>query len=665
VARGAPTGTAPTPERRRDLVAGLPLVPLGAIAVTMAAVEGGFSLTVWLPAALSLLALGCVLAVAAPARLRGPLGPAGVAVVLLAALTAWLFLSMLWAEDPAAAWEGANRALLYTLVFALPARWGVTPGAAWVGVLALGAAIAAVAVVTVTRVLVVDEPLDLFISGRLSSPTGYPNANAALWCLAAWPLVALASLRWLGVLARAAALGLAVLLWDVSLLSQSRGSIYTLPVVALAALLVARGRLRLLVTLTLAAAAALPAVRPVLEAYEPGREAALRDEMGTAAWAIALSAGLAFALGAALALVDRRVELGRRARLAGWTAAALVAVVGAVTIVATASPVDRTRGAWDSFRHGGEPAGAPSRFHGFGSNRYDFWRVGLGEFRESPLHGIGADNFAVPYLEQRRSGEEPLYAHSVAVDLLSQAGVVGFALALAFGAAALWAVLTTRGRSGDVARVAVAGWFVLVFHGAVDWLWEVPANGVLGVGLLGVAVGLSRHEAAVSEQPRPVSRARAALTAAAAALVVAAAAASLALPWLAQRSVDEALRTWRRDPGAALAALDRARRLNPLTDRPDVLGGAIASRLGRWRLMEARYERAVERAPFDWYAQLGLAVAASRTGRFGVAREAAARARALKRGDPVVADVLRDVTAGRPVNAAAVDEAFVETDADG
>jgi len=631
----------------------------------MAAAEGGFSLTVWLPVALSLLALGCVLAVAAPDRLRGPLEPAGLAILLLAALTVWLFLSILWAEDPAAAWEGANRALLYTIVFALPARWGVTPGAAWVALLALGAAVASLAVLTVARVLVVDHPLDLFIDGRLSSPTGYPNSTAALWCLAAWPLVGLASVRWLGVLTRAASLALAVLLFDVSLLSQSRGSLYTLPMVALAAVLVAPSRLRFLAALALAAVAVLPAFRPVLDAYEPGREAALRSEIGSAVWAIALSAGLAFALGAALGLLDRRVELGRRARRAGWVVVGVSAVVAATVLVTTTSPVDRTRAAWDSFRHGAEPAGTPSHFHGFGSNRYDFWRVGLREFRDNPVGGIGADNFAVPYLEERRSNEEPLYAHSVAVDLLSQAGVVGAALALAFAAAALWAVLTARGRNGEVGRFALAGWFVLVFHGAVDWLWEMPATGAIGIGLLGLAVGLARSvpSAAVSAPPR--RRARLGLEAGVAAALTAAAAVSLTLPWLAARSVDEALRTWRRDPAGALAALDRARSLNPLSDRADVLAGAIASRLGRYELMHDHYTRAVARAPFDWYAQLGLAVSASRTERPRLARAAAARAEALKPGDPVVAGVARDLAAGRRISPAAVDRAFVDTDPNG
>jgi len=649
-------------------VAGLPLVPVGALAVAMAAAEGGFSPTVWLPAALSVLALGCVLGVAAPERPRGPLGPAGLAILLAAALTAWLFLSILWAEDPAVAWEGANRTLLYTMVFALLARWGVTPGAAWVALLALGAAVATLAVVTVARILIVDHPIDLFIDGRLSFPTGYPNSTAALWCLAAWPLVGLASLRWLGVLTRAGSLALAVLLFDVSLLSQSRGSLYTLPMVAVAAVLVARSRLRFLVALTLGSLAVLPAFRPVLDAYEPGREAALRSEIGSATWAIALSTVLAFVLGAAGALVDRRVELGRRARLAGWAVTLVGAVVAAAVMFTAASPVDRTRAAWDSFRTGGEPTDTSSHFHGFGSNRYDFWRVGLREFRDNPVRGIGADNFAVPYLEQRRSGEEPLYSHSVAVDVLSQTGVVGAALAVAFVAAALWAVLAARGRHGEVARVALTGWFVLVFHGAVDWLWEMPALGMLGIGLLGIAVGLSHSELRSDHRAarrRPTGRGRLVFETGLAGMVAAAAAVSLALPWLAARSVDDALRTWRRDPAGALTALDRARWLNPLSDRADVLAGAIASRLGRYELMHDHYSRAVARAPFDWYAQLGLAVSASRTERPRLARAAAARAEALKPGDPVVAAVARDLAAGRRVSPAAVDRAFVDTDPNG
>ena len=49
--------------------------------------------------------------------------PVKVALAALAAYTALSFLSILWADVPGDAWEGANRTLLYLLVFALFACW--------------------------------------------------------------------------------------------------------------------------------------------------------------------------------------------------------------------------------------------------------------------------------------------------------------------------------------------------------------------------------------------------------------------------------------------------------------------------------------------------------------------------------------------------------------
>ena len=46
-----------------------------------------------------------------------------IALGCLAAYTALSFLSILWAAVPGDAWEGANRTLLYLLVFALFALW--------------------------------------------------------------------------------------------------------------------------------------------------------------------------------------------------------------------------------------------------------------------------------------------------------------------------------------------------------------------------------------------------------------------------------------------------------------------------------------------------------------------------------------------------------------
>src|SRR4030088_329052 len=49
--------------------------------------------------------------------------PVRVALGCLAAYTAFSFLSIVWAGVPGDAWEGANRTLLYLLVFALFACW--------------------------------------------------------------------------------------------------------------------------------------------------------------------------------------------------------------------------------------------------------------------------------------------------------------------------------------------------------------------------------------------------------------------------------------------------------------------------------------------------------------------------------------------------------------
>ena len=58
-------------------------------------------------------------------RLRLPRFPLAVRIALgaLAAYTALSFLSIPWAAVPGDAWEGADRTLLYLLVFALFACW--------------------------------------------------------------------------------------------------------------------------------------------------------------------------------------------------------------------------------------------------------------------------------------------------------------------------------------------------------------------------------------------------------------------------------------------------------------------------------------------------------------------------------------------------------------
>ena len=85
------------------------------------------------------------------------------------------------------------------------------------------------------------------------------------------------------------------------------------------------------------------------------------------------------------------------------------------------------------------------------------------------------------------------------------------------------------------------------------------------------------------------------------------AALSLALPWTAAVDTKRAAEIWGAAPNAAYDRLDRAADLNFLSDRPYLVEGAIASRLGQLRRMRIAFERALDRDPDSWYATLELA----------------------------------------------------------
>jgi tetratricopeptide (TPR) repeat protein len=650
----APTG------RRRDVVAVLPILPLVAVLVAIVPLDGGFAATTWYPTAL--LVLGVLLAAAAGvgARFLGAPRSSWLAVAALAAFTAWNYASIAWADARGDAWDGANRTLLYLLVYTLCARWPATPRSVAASILVFAGGVAAVGVFMVARVVVSEEPGEVFVGERLWAPLGYPNATAALFMLACWPVVGLASRRWLPAAARILAFGLAALLLQLSLLAQSRGSVYTLPVVALLYLAIVPGRLRSLLAVSVVAACVAPALETVLDVYSAAGDDEVVQRAGDALAALLASSAAAAAAGAAVVWADGRVRVPRRAQVACWAAVAAAAVIGAAVVLGRVSPVDEVEDAWTSFRHGGTPTSESSHFSGFGSNRYDFWRVSLLEFRDHPVGGIGSDNFAVQYLQQRRSDEQALYPHSLLVRIGLQTGVVGLVLYAAFLAFAFAAAAAAPpGSSREVAGIAVVGFGVWLVQAQVDWLWEVPVLGAGAALLLGLAGGLARRPRPAGGEVVDVSRRRrvAVLVVGVTAAVVATL--TLALPWLSARAADRAVETWRSDPEGADTLLARARVLNPLSERPDMLRGVIFSKQGRYERMRESFERAVERAPSSWYANFELGVASALTGRREEAVRRLERAHALNPNDEIVASVLADLRAGRRPDPDVIDRRFL------
>jgi hypothetical protein len=144
------------------------------------------------------------------------------------------------------------------------------------------------------------------------------------------------------------------------------------------------------------------------------------------------------------------------------------------------------------------------------------------------------------------------------------------------------------------------------------------------------------------------------------ALMFIAAAASLAFPWLAEKEMQQAAGTWRSDPKNAFARLRTARELNPLSDKPDLLAGAIASRVDDQRTMKQAFERALERNPHNWYAQFELGLLAGSQGRRGAALRRLAAARAINPLEPAIRQATEEVRSGKKVVRADYDRLFFQ-----
>lgn len=663
---GAPrTLRAPAPAFFLKLPRLDPAIP-GAVALVVFAfwggTDGGYSELVWYPSGLLLLVLLLVTEWSVPGRQLGR--RSWLALGAFGAFTAWAYMSISWASDRGLALTGANRTLVYLVVFLLALRrpWGSKQLATWTGVWAF-----AIAVVGLTRLLVgvaSAHPTDMFEGGRLTVPVQYPNANAALFVLAVWPLVRLAQEPRLHAALRALALAGAGASFDLALLAQSKGAALGGLVALCFYVLFGRNRLRLVIPLLLVFGTALALHGPLLDVYSRSNDGhGAAAAIHAAAIAILLGSLALLALGLVVAVVDSRFAsvpsrrmalLARAAAVALGTAVAVGAVVGILRIHDPAHLLSRD---WRSFKTPAHSSDASSHFlSSAGNHRYDFWRVAADQFRRSPLTGAGVENFADDYIQLRRSGEEPLYPHSIEAKLLGGTGLVGFGLFGGFVVLVSCACVGAARSPHDSAATGLVAATMLVYwlaHGSVDWLWEFPA---LSAPVLFVAAATAAARGGANE----LVRLRAPALAVGGVIAVAALVA-LVPAWLAARDTEAAANVWRRDTRAAYDAVDRASRLNPLSDVAYVTAGTIAEQRRDWPDVQRFFGLAVERNERNWYSQLELGIAASRLGNRREAASALARARDLNPREPVVRSVQRQIRERKTVGVAAVDHALLES----
>jgi hypothetical protein len=578
--------------------------------------KGAYFGVVLLPGAILLCIAAFLLVRFGPWRIDLRLSrPVIVALAALTALGGWALLSALWSPAPDVAVFDGQRILIYALAFGLGLFLCNLLGPRMkLSLVPLAAAGAFAGVITVFMLMTSDSPGDILErAGTLEYPLGYRNAEAAFFAIALFPALGLASDRALDWRLRAAGLGTATLCINLFLLAQSRGSMPAIVVGLAIYALASPYRLRAISWLGLAvlpALAILPALTSLFHAADPGLSPRVLDEMHHAGVIAALTTVAGVGLGAAAARFERRIpghgsHTRDSNRKVGVALAGTALVLVIAFVAAVGDPVHWLGDRADEFKAGGTPdlSDHSSRFtFNAGSDRYDIWRVALGEAASDPLFGDGGGGFQYAYLREREVQTQNLRdAHSVELETLSEFGLPGFALLVAalVGAAIGIRRASSLGPSAaGLGAIALASGGYWLVHASVDWFWPYPAITAPVLALAGSACA----PAVRTLHRQPTHTWRGWVFGALAVLAI-----SAIPPWLSERYVNDAYASWHTDVERAYDDLDNARRLDALDVTPLLAEGVIARASGDDQRALVALRAAAEERPEEWVSHYLLA----------------------------------------------------------
>jgi O-Antigen ligase len=420
------------------------------------------------------------------------------ALGLLAAFAVWILISVGWAADAERAFAQFDQVALYVAVFAIAialARLVPAPGVVGGVALAL-AAVAAVAFVSrcfpSTFGVQPGSTILSALKNRLSFPLGYWNGLGIEVALAYPLLLSIMASRRSRVASALAALPLPVLA-AVMYLTSSRGAFVAAGVGVLAFLALTPKRWPALAAVAVAAGAGAVAVAVLVP-----KKALVNGDVNTA---LGVHQGHHAGLWIGLACVVTPLvwagmtELGGRLRppprrVGQATALALAALV--VVAIVLAHPLRQ----FDAFKS--DPG--VSQSHGTettnhllstsGSGRWQFWSAAVSQFRAHPLNGGGAGSWQAWWLQHDSLKVFSAFAHSLYLETLGELGIVGLLL---IGGAVLVALVgaarsAVRLGSGEIAGAAACG-TAFFAAAAYDWVWQLAGIAVVGVGMLGFALG--------------------------------------------------------------------------------------------------------------------------------------------------------------------------------
>jgi O-Antigen ligase len=420
------------------------------------------------------------------------------AVGLLAAFALWVLISTSWAPDAERAFAQFNQVSVYVAVLAIAIVLSrLVPASSLVGGVALAlASIAGVALVSrvfpSTFGLQPGRTILPPLANRLSFPLGYWNGLGIEVALAYPLLLAIMTSRRSRVAGGLAALPLPILAADMYLTS-SRGAFVAAGVAVLAFVLLTPRRWAALGAVVVAGAAGAVAVAGIVH-----KKALVNGDMSSA---VGVHQGHRAALIIVVACIVTAIvwvglgELGRRMptppRVIGIAVA--VAVVGIALVALVAShPVAK----FDDFKNNSasttsHPTVTESHLlSSSGSGRWQFWGAAVSEFEAHPLNGGGAGSWQSWWLQHGSLPVFSEFAHSLYLESLGELGIVGLLLiggaVLAAVAGAVRSALWIE--SGEIAAAAACG-IAFFVAAAYDWVWQLGGIAIVGIGMLGIALG--------------------------------------------------------------------------------------------------------------------------------------------------------------------------------
>jgi hypothetical protein len=421
-----------------------------------------------------------------------------VAVGLLAAFDIWILISIRWAADAERAFEQFNQVAFYVAVLAIAIVLGrLVPAPVLVGAVALAlSVVACVALVSrcfpSTFGLQSGSTILPPLKNRLSFPLGYWNGLGIAVALAYPLLLSIMASRRSRVASALAAFPLPILA-AVMYLTSSRGAFVAAGVAVVIFVVLTPRRWPAAAALVVAGAAGAVAVAVLVP-----KKALVNGEVDTALGVhqghhAALWIGIACGVTALVwgGLAEAGKKLPSPSRRVGQ-AAVVALIVLAIAAVVLAHPIAK----FDEFK---SPA-ASTTVHGTtttdhllnssGSGRWQFWSAAISQFRAHPLNGGGAGSWEAWWLQHGSLPVKSEFAHSLYLEALAELGIIGLLLIVAaVVVAAVGAVRSALAlQSGEIAAAAACG-IVFFVAAAYDWVWQLSGVVVVGVGMLGVALG--------------------------------------------------------------------------------------------------------------------------------------------------------------------------------